>query len=146
MRFNRAIAHIYDLANKLSAAIGAVEDPAIPPDLAFAFREAADIFVCLFAPMMPHLAEECWARLGHQTMVAEAAWPIADEALIVEDTMTLPVQVNGKKRADLVIERAANNAAIEQAVLALEAVQRAIDGKKVKKIVIVPQRIVNVVA
>jgi leucyl-tRNA synthetase len=95
---------------------------------------------------MPHLAEECWVHLGHQTLVAEAAWPIADEALIVEDTMTLPVQVNGKKRADLVIERAADNAAIERAVLALEAVQRALDGKKVKKIVIVPQRIVNVVA
>jgi leucyl-tRNA synthetase len=146
LRFNRGIAHIYDLTNKLSAAIGAVEDPAIPRDLAFAFREAADIFVQLFAPMMPHLAEECWAHLGHQTLVAEAAWPIADEALIVEDTINLPVQVNGKKRADLAIERTADAAAIESAVLALEAVQRALEGRTVKKVIIVPQRIVNVVA
>ncbi len=146
LRFNRAIAHIYDLANKLSAAIGAVDDPAIPADLAFSFREAADIFVRLFAPMMPHLAEECWGRLGHQTLVAEAPWPIAQQSLIVEDMIGLPVQVNGKKRADLVIERNADAAAIEDAVLALDAVQRALDGKSVKKVIIVPQRIVNVVA
>ncbi len=146
LRFNRAIAHIYDLTNKLSAAIGAVEDAAIAADLAFSFREAADIFVRLFAPMMPHLAEECWARLGHQTLVSEARWPIAEQSLIVEDMIGLPVQVNGKKRADLVIERNADAAAIEDAVLALDAVQRALDGKKVKKVIIVPQRIVNVVA
>ncbi len=146
LRFNRAIAHIYDLTNKLSAAIGAIEDPAVTADLAFSFREAADIFVRLFAPMMPHLAEECWARLGHQTLVAEASWPIAEQSLIVEDMIGLPVQVNGKKRADLVIERNADAAAIEDAVLALDAVQRALDGKKVKKVIIVPQRIVNVVA
>ncbi|HTJ02692.1 MAG TPA: class I tRNA ligase family protein, partial [Methylovirgula sp.] len=114
--------------------------------LAYAFREAADIFVQLFAPMMPHLAEECWARLGHQTLVAESAWPIAEKSLIVEDTMELPVQVNGKKRADISIARTADTATIEAAVLALDAVQRALDGKPVKKVIIVPQRIVNVVA
>ncbi len=84
--------------------------PQFAPDLAFSFREAADIFVRLFAPMMPHLAEECWARLGHQTLVAEAPWPIADKSLIVEDMIGLPVQVNGKKRADLIIERTADAA------------------------------------
>ncbi len=146
LRFNRAVAHIYDLANKLSAAIGAVETPSLDAGLAFGFREAADIFVRLFAPMMPHLAEECWARLGHQNLVAEAPWPIADKSLIVEDMIGLPVQVNGKKRADLIIERTADTATIEHAVLALDAVQRALDGKSVKKIIIVPQRIVNVVA
>jgi leucyl-tRNA synthetase len=146
LRFNRAIAHIYDLTNKLSAAIGAIENPAMTPDLDFSFREAADIFVRLFAPMMPHLAEECWSCLGHQTLVAEAPWPIAEKSLIEEDMISLPVQVNGKKRADLTIARTASDAEIEQAVLALEAVQRALDGKKVKKVIIVPQRIVNVVA
>ena len=119
----------------------------MPPDLAFAFREAADIFVRLFAPMMPHLAEECWTRLGHQTLVAEAAWPIADKTLIVEDMIGLPVQVNGKKRADLIIERTADAAAIETCGRStLDAVRRALDGKAVKKVIIVPQRIVNVVA
>ena len=146
LRFNRAVAHIYDLANKLSAAIGAIDNPAVAADLAFSFREAADIFVRLFAPMMPHLAEECWTRLGHENLVAEAPWPIADKSLIVEDMMGLPVQVNGKKRADLVIERNADATTIEHAALALEAIQRALEGKSVKKVIIVPQRIVNVVA
>jgi leucyl-tRNA synthetase len=146
LRFNRAVAQLYDLANKLSAAIGAIESPDIGDDLRFAVREAANIFVQLFAPMMPHLAEESWARLGHKGLVAEAPWPVADRSLIVENTISLPVQVNGKKRADLVIARDADAAAIEQAAVKLEGVQRALEGKPVKKIIIVPQRIVNVVA
>jgi leucyl-tRNA synthetase len=146
LRFNRAVAQIYDLANKLSAAVGGIDSAEIGDDLRFAFREAADIFVQLFAPMMPHLAEESWARLGHTGLVAEAPWPVADRALIVENTITLPVQVNGKKRADLIIARDADQAAIETAAVALEGVQRALEGKAVKKIIIVPQRIVNVVA
>ncbi|HKH80715.1 MAG TPA: leucine--tRNA ligase [Methylovirgula sp.] len=146
LRFNRAIAQLYDLSNKLSAAIGNVETAPVAADLRYAFREAADIFVRLFAPMMPHLAEERWARLGHATLVTEAPWPVAEKSLIVEDMIGLPVQVNGKKRADLVIERNADDAAIERAALALEGVRRALDGKAVKKVIIVPQRIVNVVA
>jgi leucyl-tRNA synthetase len=146
LRFNRAIAQIYDLSNKLSAALGDIETPSIAADMRYAFREAADIFVRLFAPMMPHLAEESWVRLGHTSLVAEAPWPVAEKSLIVEDMIGLPVQVNGKKRADLVIERNADAAEIEKAVLALEGVQRALDGKAVKKVIIVPQRIVNVVA
>ena len=146
LRFNRAVAQAHDLANKLGAAVGAVESAEIAPDLRYAFREAADILVLIFAPMMPHLAEECWSRLGHQGLVSEAPWPIADRALVKEDTIELPVQVNGRKRADLVIDRAAGAAAIEAAALKLEAVQRALEGRPVKKIIIVPQRIVNVVA
>jgi len=96
--------------------------------------------------MMPHLAEECWAALGHTTLVAEAPWPAVERALLIEDTMTLPVQINGKKRADVTVSRGAANPDIEAAVLALEAVQRALDGKAPKKVIIVPQRIVNVVA
>ncbi len=146
LRFNRAVAQLYDLANKLSAAVGAITTPEIGADLRYAFREAADIFVQLFAPMMPHLAEEAWVRLGHNTLIANAPWPVADRSLIVEDTISLPVQVNGRKRADLVIACDADQAAIEKAVLALEGVQRALEGKAVKKVIIVPQRIVNVVA
>jgi leucyl-tRNA synthetase len=145
LRFNRAIAQVHDLANKVSAAVGAVETPEISDDLRFAFREAGDIMVQLFAPMMPHLAEECWARLGHKQPVAETPWPIAEPALVVEDVISLPVQVNGKKRGDLVIDRTADQAAIEAAVLALDFVQKALEGRLVKKIIIVPQRIVNVV-
>ena len=116
------------------------------PDYAWAVREAADILVQLFHPMMPHLAEEGWAALGHDTLVAEARWPELEPALLVEDTITLPVQVNGKKRADVTVAREAHSADIESAVLALEAVQRALDGKRPKKVIVVPQRIVNVVA
>jgi leucyl-tRNA synthetase len=146
LRFNRAIAQVYDLFNKLSAALGDIKTPSIGPDLRYAFREAADILVRLFAPMMPHLAEESWARLGHATLVADALWPVAEKSLIVEDMMDLPVQVNGRKRAVLVIARNADAAAIEKAALALDGVQRALDGRSVKKVIIVPQRIVNVVA
>lgn len=145
LRFNRAVAQIHDLANKLSAAIGAIENENLGPDMRAAFREAADIMVPMMAPMMPHLAEECWAALGHADLAAEAAWPTADRELVVEDTIALPVQVNGRKRADLVIARDAGRAAIEAAALELEPVRRALDGRPVKRIIIVPQRIVNVV-
>ena len=146
LRFNRAIAQVHDLANKLGAAVGAIENPDVALDLRYAFREAAEILALMFAPMMPHLAEECWARLGHASLISQAPWPVADRALVVEDTMDLPVQVNGRKRADLVIARSADRAAIEAAALALDPVQRALEGRPVKKIIIVPQRIVNVVA
>jgi len=96
--------------------------------------------------MMPHLAEECWAALGHDTLVAQAPWPRVEPDLLIEDTVTLPVQINGKKRADVTVARDAGNADIEAAVLALDAVIRALDGKRPKKVIVVPQRIVNVVA
>ena len=111
-----------------------------------AFLGRTDILVCLFHPMMPHLAEECWAALGHQTLVSAEAWPQVEPALLVENTITLPVQINGKKRADVTVARDAGKDDIETAVLALDAVKRALDGKRPKKVIVVPQRIVNVVA
>jgi len=145
LRFNTAIAEIRKLSNGLSDAIGNIKDAKIPADIAFAFREAGDVLVCLFAPMMPHLAEECWTALGHTTLVAEAGWPVADKALAVNDTVTLPIQINGKRRAELIIDRNADNATVEAAALALEAVQRALEGRAPKKVIVVPQRIINVV-
>jgi leucyl-tRNA synthetase len=144
LRFNRAIAHIYEFANALGAALGS--PGAAAPDLAYAVREAADIMVALFHPMMPHLAEECWAALGHDRLIAVEAWPQVEAGLLVEDTITLPVQVNGRKRADVTVARDAGSGDIETAVLALEEVRRALDGKPPRKVIIVPQRIVNVVA
>jgi len=145
LRFNRCVAHIYECANALSDAIGSAEQ-APPPDLAWALREAGDILVRLFHPMMPHLAEECWAALGHRAMVATEAWPQLEPALLVENSITLPVQINGRKRADVTVARDAGKADIEAAVLALDAVKKALDGKSPKKVIVVPQRIVNVVA
>jgi leucyl-tRNA synthetase len=164
LHFNVCVAHIYEFANALNAIIGDIgaqsgasnsaqqahaqppPDGVAPPDLRWALREAVNILVRLFHPMMPHLAEECWALLGHDELVAQAPWPQLEPALLVEDTLTLPVQINGKKRADVTVARDAGNADIENAVLALEAVQRALEGKRPKKVIIVPQRIVNVVA
>ncbi len=147
LRFNRCVAHIYECANGLSDAVGNVgANGGMTPDLAFAMREAATILVQLFAPMMPHLAEECWAALGHQTLVSMQGWPQVEPELLVENTITLPVQVNGKKRADVTIDRGAGKAEIEAAVLALDAVKRALEGRPPKKVIVVPQRIVNVVA
>ncbi|MGD0561888.1 MAG: leucine--tRNA ligase [Roseiarcus sp.] len=145
LRFNVCIATIYELANTLAAAVGTIETETIDEDLRFAFAEAGDILVHGFAPMMPHLAEECWEVLGHRTLVARSPWPVADRSLIVATHMTLPVQVNGRKRADLTIERDADGKTVEAAALALDAVRRAMDNKPAKKVIIVPQRIVNVV-
>ncbi|MEI9803343.1 MAG: leucine--tRNA ligase [Pseudolabrys sp.] len=145
LRFNRCVAHIYEFANALSDAIGEVET-APTPDMAWALREAGDILVRLFHPMMPHLAEECWATLGHGTLVATEAWPPVEPELLVESTITLPVQVNGKKRAEVTVPRQAGEADIKAAVLALDEVKKALDGKSPKKVIVVPQRIVNVVA
>jgi leucyl-tRNA synthetase len=143
LHFNVAVAHIYEFANALGAAIA---KPVATPDFAWAVREAADILVRLFHPMMPHLAEECWAALGHASLVATEPWPELEAALLVEDSETLPVQVNGRKRAEVTVRRDAGNAEIEAAVLTLDAVQRALEGKRPKKVIVVPHRIVNVVA
>jgi leucyl-tRNA synthetase len=144
LRFNRCVAHIYEFANALSDAIGGIEQ-APAPDLAWALREAGDILVRLFHPMMPHLAEECWAALGHKTLVSAESWPKVEPNLLIEATITLPVQVNGKKRADITVARNAGKDEIETAVLALDAVKKALDGQRPKKVIVVPQRIVNVV-
>ena len=145
LRFNRCVAHIYECANALSDAIGEAE-AAPSPDFAWALRESGDSLVLLFHPMMPHLAEECWAALGHTNLVSTQAWPQVEADLLVENTITLPVQVNGKKRAEVTVARDAGNDAVEAAVLTLDEVKKALNGKSPKKVIVVPQRIVNVVA
>jgi leucyl-tRNA synthetase len=95
--------------------------------------------------MMPHLAEELWRKLGHDRLLAETAWPAADPALLVEDTVTVAVQVRGKLRATLELPRDADRASAEAAALALPAIAAALEGKTVDRIVFVPNRIINVV-
>jgi leucyl-tRNA synthetase len=139
------VAQIYELANALSSEL--LRSIAQPKgDMQFALREAAEVLARVSAPMVPHLAEECWALLGHKTLIAEESWPQADSALLTEDTVTIAVQVNGKRRDELTIARDAAKEDIEAAALKLENVVRAIGGRKIKKVVVVPQRIVNVVA
>ena len=111
LHFNVCVAAIYEFANTLGAAIGDIgsegadggESPSLAADLRWAMSEAVNVLVQFFNPMMPHLAEECWAMLGHKTLVAQAAWPQVERDLLVEDTLTLPVQINGKKRAEITV-------------------------------------------
>lgn len=145
LHFNVCLAYIREFSNEFGDALAKTAGKQVAPDLAWAIREAAVILVQLFAPMMPHLAEECWHALGQAGLVSEASWPKIEADLLVEDTMTLPVQVNGKKRGEVVVPRSAQNAEIEAAALALDAVKQALGGKPVRKLIVVPQRIVNVV-
>jgi leucyl-tRNA synthetase len=148
-RFNVGVARVYELINAIGTAMSGIRWDRLDTfdrSLGWALREALDLSVQMIAPMMPHLAEECWAALGHETLVADAPWPQVEADLLVEDTVTLPVQVNGRKRADVTVARDAGTPDIQAAVLELEAVKRALEGKVPKKVIVVPQRIVNVVA
>ncbi len=137
LRFNRAVAQLYMLSNAIADA---------PKADAATRREALETMVLLAAPMMPHLAEECWRALGHDRLVAETSWPKHDPALLKTDTVTIAVQVNGKRRGEVVVARDADNKTVEAAALAEEGVKRALDGANPKKIIVVPGRIVNIVA
>ena len=133
--FNAAIAKLYGFTNTLakSEAGGRVQ------------RDAMRILAQLMAPMTPHLAEDIWARQGGDGLVINAAWPQADEAMLVETTLTLPIQINGKRRAEITVAKDLAKDKIEALALAEEAVQRALNGAAPKKIIVVPGRIVNVV-
>jgi hypothetical protein len=135
--FNRSVARIHELVNALSDA-----DPS--KDSA-ALREGLETVTLLIGPMMPHLAEELWRMLGHEKLVADSPWPVADERLLVQDTVKLAVQVRGKMRGTVEIPHDADQATAEQAALALPTVTAALDGDEVKKIIYVPNRIINVI-
>ncbi|WP_294640923.1 leucine--tRNA ligase [uncultured Aureimonas sp.] len=145
LAFNKAVARLYELVNALSSALqeGALREDA---SLREAARESLSILVRLVAPMMPHLAEECWRALGHGGLCAAAPWPKADPSLLVQDEITLPVQINGKKRGDITVSAKAGKDEVEAAVLALPFVAEALGGAAPKRLVVVPGRIVNVVA
>ena len=138
-RFNRGVARIYELANGLGGFTAADEAGL------WAEREAYEILVRLMAPMMPHLAEELWNRLGHDSLLVDQPWPKPEAALLVDDRVTIAVQVNGKLRATVIGPRDAEDDTLREAALAEAAVQRAMSGKTVRKIIVVKNRIVNVV-
>ena len=144
LAFNRAVARLYELVNKLAPELQNLEQA--DDEMKAALRQALDFFIIMISPMTPHLAEECHAALGEKNLVAQMPWPHYDPALIVDNEITIPIQINGKKRGDLTIARNADQSTIEKAVLALDFVQSNLAGKKPKKIIVVPQRIVNVVA
>ncbi len=138
-RFNRGVARLYELVNVIGG-FDAKAEGAGP-----ALREAYETLTLMIAPMMPHLAEEAWAALGHDTMIVHAGWPKALPELVAQDAVTLAVQVNGKRRDEITLRKDLPAAEVEAAVLALESIARALDGGKPKKVIVVPNRIVNLV-
>ena len=144
--FNVGIARMNELGNALRKA-----EQSTLPGMATARREALRLFAQIAAPFAPHLAEECWALLGgpnagENGMVATARWPTPDPALLVSDTVTLPVQINGKKRAEITVAASADPAAVEAAAREDDAVKQHLAGLTVRKVIVVPGRIVNIVA
>ena len=138
-RFNSAIAKLYGFLSTLRAHAGAG---------GAARHEALSAFARLIAPFTPHLAEECWSALGEDGMVLDAAWPEWDPALAADDQLTLPVQIGGKKRGEITMARGADPKAVEAEALANPAVQAYLEanGLSVRKVIVVPDRIVNLVA
>ena len=143
LRFNSAVAQLHSLVNTLERALrkSRVDDLESMRSL----KESVKYLVQMVAPMMPHLAEECWVRLGGAGLVSNSAWPTLDASLIVEDTITLPVQINGKKRGEIEIHPELSSRDLEDAVLKLDFVVAALSGKPVRKLIVVPKRIINVV-
>jgi leucyl-tRNA synthetase len=139
LRFNRAIARIYELANALGTALAAGRAGAAP------VREAAEFLVLMSAPMMPHLAEECWQAMKKPGYVVDTPWPKPDPMLVADDQVTIAVQVNGKRRDEVTIARDMPSAELEALVLGLDSVTRALEGRPVKKVIVVPGRIANIV-
>ena len=132
MRFNTAISKLMVFSRDIT------KDAPLP-------LISAETFLLLLAPMAPHLAEEIWQRLGHAESLAYAPWPAADPALLVSDEITLVVQVNGKKRGEILVPTDVSDADAQARALALDAVQRVLEGRAPKKVIVVKGRLVNVV-
>jgi len=135
LAFNKAVARIYELA-------GAVDKAAASADR----NQAVATLMLLASPMMPHLAEEGWAQAGFEGLIAQASWPEVDPALLVEDEVTIAVQVKGKLRDTLTVAKGLPKEELEALALASEKVQRSLDGAEVRKVIVVPDRLVNIVA
>jgi leucyl-tRNA synthetase len=138
-RFNRAVARVHELSNALAELSGEA------PGDAWALREGYDTLVRLIGPMMPHLAEELWQALGHKNLLVDEPWPAPEPALLIDETVTVAVQVNGKLRGTIELPRDAERAAAEKAALALPAVVKAAEGRAVRRVIMVPNRVINVV-
>ena len=142
LRFNRAIARIYELANAISQSLHSEHKT---DALAGALHEAGSFLVLLMAPMMPHLAEESWKLLGYKSAVVDTSWPKIEAALVAVDEVTIAVQINGKRRDEMTVTKGLDRGAMEATAFALETIKRQLEGKTVRKIIVVPDRIVNIV-
>ncbi|MEP2987968.1 MAG: leucine--tRNA ligase [Parasphingorhabdus sp.] len=134
LSFNKAVAKIFELVNQIEKSEGSQDRNA-------AIKTLAN----LVAPMVPHVAEEAWALLGEDDLIANAAWPDVDDSLLVEDEVTIAIQVRGKLRDTLTVAKGSDKQTLEDLALSSEKVQRAIDGTEIKKVIVVPDRLVNLV-
>jgi len=139
-RFNRAVAQLHMLTNAITDIN--MEEAGAPAAKRFAIETLAQ----LLSPLAPHLAEDMWQTLGHETLLAQSSWPEADAALARDDEIEIGVQVNGKLRDTIKLERDCPNDVAESLALASASVQRYLDGKTPKKVIVVQNRIINVVA
>ena len=133
--FNKSVAKLYEFTNVMQKSEAGKA----------AKTGAMRVMAQLLSPMVPHLAEEIWAETGGEGLVSKAEWPAVDPAMLVDDTVTLPIQINGKRRDEIVVDRNMSKEEVEKLVLANKAVQKALAGAAPKKLIVVPGRIVNVV-
>jgi leucyl-tRNA synthetase len=138
--YNKAIARIRELTNALGGLDTKMAD-------AYAvFKESITAVIHLIAPFLPHIAEEMWQQMGNDDLVCNRPWPKANASLIVDNVVTIVIQINGKRRDDMQMPKDADSKQVETEALSLPSIVEALKGKEVKKIVVVPNRIVNVVA
>ncbi len=137
--FNKAVARIRELTNLLESL------EANEPGAGWIYRDGLETVVRLIGPMMPHLAEEMWQALGHSKLVVETAWPEFDPALLIEDTVTIAVQVNGKLRGTLEFAKDTPQDKVQPEALSLDAVAKLLEGSEPRKVIYVPNKIVNIV-
>ncbi len=138
-RFNKAIARLYEFINAVRKAGNNDKiDSAV-------LAEALSVLPRLVAPFIPHIAEECWAHMGGEGLVCNAPWPKSDKGLLVSETVRLPIQVNGKRRGELNVSKTAEQEQIKELALAMPEIQRHVEGKEIRKFIVVPGRIVNIV-
>ncbi len=142
-RFNTAIAAIMEMSNELAKF--SVQDVSLDNDLRAAMKEAVDSLVILISPFVPHISEELWEALGNENGLTRRGWPVYDPELIAEDTLTIVAQVNGKKRAEISVPALATEDEIKQATMAEANVQRFLEGRVIRKMVVVPGKLVNIV-
>jgi leucyl-tRNA synthetase len=133
--FNAAIARLYAFTNSLAKSKAGTETKI----------KAAKTLAQLMSPMTPHLSEELWEKLGQETLIAKQPWPIVDENLLTDDTITMPIQINGKRRGQIEVKKDLDPTEVEKLVISEMVVQKALNGNDPKKVIVVPGRIVNVV-
>ena len=135
LAFNKAVARVYELASAVEKAVPSATR-----------SEAIAALMLLVAPMMPHIAEEAWHRAGFEELISQSAWPLVDPALLVQDDVTIAIQVKGKLRDTIMVAKGLPNDELEALALASEKVQRSINGAPIRKVIVVPDRLVNIVA